>query len=124
MSQAILEKALELGKKIAESDEFKDLQAKEKNMLQDKEAGRLLKSFQELQKEYQEKQMQGEQLTPADIKRFEAHETKMLENPLIREFYESQNKFQELLDTVNYTINQAMLEKRREVHGASCTPSG
>ncbi|WP_034638823.1 YlbF family regulator [Desulfofalx alkaliphila] len=128
MSQAIMDQALELGRRISESAEFKAVQEKEKNMLQDEAAQKLLKEFQELQQKNQQKQMQGKQITPEDIKEFEAMELKMLENPFIKDFSEAQNAFQNLLNTVNQTINKAMLSARDEQQQctscSTCSPTG
>ncbi|MBM7854147.1 cell fate (sporulation/competence/biofilm development) regulator YlbF (YheA/YmcA/DUF963 family) [Desulfohalotomaculum tongense] len=124
MSQQILDQALELGKLIAESEEFSAVQEKEAAMLKDPAAQELLKEYQQLQQQYQQKQMRGEQITPEEIKAFEEKEVKMLENQFINEFHKAQNKFQNLLNTVNETINKAMLEKRGHQHGASCSTSG
>ncbi len=124
MSQAIIDKALELGKKIADSDEFNEVQEKEKLMLQDPAADQLLRQFQQLQMKHQQKQMQGKQLSQDDIQEFETFETKMLENPKIKDFYEAQSKFQDLLNNVNQTINKAMMEKRNHINGDGCTTSG
>lgn len=119
-----MEKALELGKRIADSAEFNEVQEKEAAMLKDPAASELLQSFQQLQQQYQQKQMQGEQLAPEEIKAFEEKEATMMENPFIKEFQEAQEKFQNVLNTVNQTINQAMMDKRNAEHGASCSSSG
>ena len=124
MSQHIFDQALELGRRISECQEFKEVQEKENAMLQDSAAQELLKEFQQMQQVNQQKQMQGQQITPEDIKAFEAMELRMMENPLIREFSESQNKFQNLLNTVNQTINKAMLANRAPHGGESCSTKG
>ncbi|MBO8137593.1 MAG: YlbF family regulator [Desulfotomaculum sp.] len=124
MSKQILEKALELGKHIAESEEFASVQEKEAAMLQDPDAKKLLMEYQELQQKYQQKQMQGEKITPEDIKIFESKEIEMLDNENIKKFHEAKDKFQDLLNLVNETINKAMLEKRNSAAQSDCSSSG
>lgn len=119
MSQEVFEQALELGRKIAESEEFKEVQRAESAMLKDSEAQKLLMEFQLLQQQQRQKQQSGISLTAEDIKQFEQIESKMLQNPLIKSFSEAQHKFQELLNAVNETINKTMLGKK-DVAGSSC----
>lgn len=120
MSQQVLDQAFELGKKIAESDEFKAVQQAESTMLSDPEAQKLLMEFQQMQQQQRQKQESGLPITPDEIKNFEQMELKMLQNPLIKNFSEAQHNFQELLNTVNETINNTMLDKRDNA-GSSCS---
>ncbi|MCL0107831.1 YlbF family regulator [Peptococcaceae bacterium] len=119
MSQEVFEQALELGRKIAESEEFKEVQRAESAMLKDSEAQKLLMEFQLLQQQQRQKQQSGISLTAEDIKQLEQIESKMLQNPLIKSFSEAQHKFQELLNAVNETINKTMLSKR-DAAGLGC----
>lgn len=121
MSQQIFDQALELGKRISASDEFKAVQAKEAAMFQDEAAQGLLKEFQQLQQGHQQKQEQGHQITPAEIKSFEEMELKMLENPLIKAFSEAQSAFQKLLENVNKTINETMIPNTEPAADSSCS---
>lgn len=109
MAQHILDMALELGQLIKESDQFKNAQQKENTMLQDANAQKLLDKYQKIQQEYQQRQIQGKQLTPEDIKDFELMELKLLENPLIKDFTEAKGNFDDLLKSVNETINKTMI---------------
>lgn len=108
MSQNILDMAFELGKLIKESQIFKNVQQNENLMLQDDTAKKLLSEYQKLQQAYQQKQLQGQKLTPEDIKVFENMELKLMENPLIKDFTEAKGIFDDLLKKVNETINTAM----------------
>lgn len=108
MAQHILDMALELGKLIKESEQFKNTQIKEADMFQDEEAKKLLGVFRDTQMAYAQKQQKGEKLTPGDIKAFEEMELTLLENSNIKEFTEAKGLFDDLLKTVNETINKAM----------------
>jgi cell fate (sporulation/competence/biofilm development) regulator YlbF (YheA/YmcA/DUF963 family) len=109
MKQNILDMALELGKLIKESEHFKKVQHNETIMLQDAAAQKLLTDYQKLQQAYQLKQQQGQKLTPEDIKAFEELEIKLLENSYIKEFTEAKGVFDDLLKSVNETINKSMM---------------
>jgi cell fate (sporulation/competence/biofilm development) regulator YlbF (YheA/YmcA/DUF963 family) len=109
MAQHILDMALELGKLIKESDQFKDVQAKEGIMLQDAKARELLNNYQKIQQDYQQRQIKGIKLTPEDIKAFEEMEVKLLENGSIKDFTEAKGNFDDLLKNVNETINKSMI---------------
>lgn len=56
MSQDVFEKATALGNSIIDSEEFKEIQKREKDMLGDPDAQNLLKKFHELQSIQKEKQ--------------------------------------------------------------------
>lgn len=123
MVQHILDMSLELGKLIKQSEAFKQLQAKEAVMLQDDNAQKLLADYQKIQLTYQQKQMQGQKLTPEDIKAFEEMELKLLENHYIKDFVKAKGVLEDLLKSVNETINKAMLGgKTSQEAEASCPP--
>lgn len=123
MKQNILDMALELGKLIKESEQFKTVQNKENIMLQDGPAQKLLTEYQKTQLAYQQKQLQGQKLTPEDIKAFEELEIKLLENSYIKDFTEAKGIFDDLLKTVNETINNAMMADETS-QNSSCSSSG
>lgn len=122
MKQNILDMALELGKLIKESEQFKTVQNKENVMLQDVPAQKLLTDYQKTQLAYQQKQQQGQKLTPEDIKAFEELEVKLLENSYIKDFTEAKGIFDDLLKTVNETINNAMMADETP-QSSSCSSS-
>lgn len=98
MSQAVMDKAAELGNLITETEEFKTVKEKQAAMFANGSAVELLQAYDQLKKEQKEKQENGQSLTEEDSKALEGAQTRLNENPAIREFFEAQNEFQELLN--------------------------
>jgi cell fate (sporulation/competence/biofilm development) regulator YlbF (YheA/YmcA/DUF963 family) len=115
MSQTIVEQAKVLGNLLKESAEFKEVKVKEAAMLQDAEAQKLLSEQQQMQQSLQVKQMQGQQMTQEDMQAYRDLETKMLANPFVKDFFDTRDKFENLLNTVNQTINNELTD-----HHDSC----
>ncbi|MBO8136970.1 MAG: YlbF family regulator [Desulfotomaculum sp.] len=99
ISEELKQKAKELGTLITKTDEYKEVKSKQEVMFENEESMQLLAEFNKLQAQNHKKQQEG-QLTPGDMKAIEQAELKMLDNPLIKEFHESQVKFQRLLNEV------------------------
>ncbi|MEG6615643.1 YlbF family regulator [Peptococcaceae bacterium 1198_IL3148] len=119
MSQNIVEQATLLGNLLKESAEFKEVRAKEAAMLQDAEAQKLLNEQQQVQQSLQMKQMQGQQLTQEDMAAYKELESKMLANPLVKDYFDTRDKFENLLNTVNQTINNALMGQQDSC-GSGC----
>lgn len=111
MSQAVMEKASELGRLITETEEFSVVKEKQSVMFKNGAAVELLRSYDELKKQQKEKQEKGEQLTEEDMKTLELAEEKLSENPTIKEFFEAQQKFQEMLNKVIELVVKPCKEK-------------
>lgn len=122
--EQILQKALELGKVIAQSEEYKVMRDKEAVMLNDPAAAELIKKFQDLQQTHEMIQMQGNQLTESQINDVYDMEEKMLANPIIKDFTEAQDKFHHVLGEVNEKISEGIEGKPRESCGCSSCGSG
>lgn len=121
MSQNIMEQAALLGNMLKESAEFKAVREREEAMLQDADASKALNQHQQMHTSLQMKQMQGQQLTQEDIQAFKDFESKMMENATVKEFNEAREKFEQLLNQVNTTINNALLADRNACgSGCSC----
>ncbi len=127
MSDMVLEKALELGKLIAESDKYKTMREKEAAMMSDVDAIMFIEKFQGLQQQHQMLRMQGHELTEEQLNEVYALEDQMMSHPLIREFAEIQENFQKFLGQVNERISEGIEGKPPESHGScgcsSCGPS-
>ncbi|WP_041274573.1 YlbF family regulator [Desulforamulus reducens] len=118
MSNVVLERALELGKLIAQSEEYKTMRAKEAAMMADVDALALIEKFQQLQQSHQMYRMQGKELTDEQLNDAHAMEDQMMGNNLIREFAEIQEKFQKFLNQVNDQISEG-IEGPKEPQGCS-----
>ncbi|AQS59269.1 YlbF family regulator [Desulforamulus ferrireducens] len=122
MSDVVLEKALELGKLIAESDKYKTMRQKEAAMMSDVDAMMLIERFQGLQQRHQLMRMQGKELTEEQMNEVYALEDQMMANPLIREFAEIQESFQKFLNQVNERISEGI--EGKPAAGHSCSTCG
>ncbi|SHE40693.1 Cell fate regulator YlbF, YheA/YmcA/DUF963 family (controls sporulation, competence, biofilm development) [Desulforamulus putei DSM 12395] len=123
MSDVVLEKALELGKLIANSEKYKTMREKEAAMMSDADAVALIEKFQHLQHSHQMMRMQGHELTDEQLNEVYALEDQMMANPLIREFAEIQDQFQKFLNQVNERISEGIEGNPPETHSCSaCGP--
>lgn len=120
MSDMVLEKALELGKMIAESENYKAMRQKEAAMMADPDAIFLIEKFQHLQQSHQMLRMQGKELSEEQLNEAHALEDKMMENSLIREFAEIQDQFGKFLNQVNERISEGIEGPREEHNCSSC----
>ncbi|CCO09352.1 YlbF family regulator [Desulforamulus hydrothermalis] len=123
MSDLVLEKALELGKLIADSEKYKIMREKEAAMMADAAAVELIEKFQRLQQSHHMMRMQGHELTDEQLSEVYALEDQMMENHHIREFAEIQDQFQKFLNEVNERISEGIEGKPKEQHNcAACGP--
>lgn len=105
MSQAVMEKAGELGQLITQTEEFNAVKEKQSIMFKNGMALQLLKSYDELKRQQKEKLEKGEQLNAEDKQAMEAAEGKIAKNDSIQQFFEAQNKFQQLLnETIDLVV--------------------
>jgi cell fate (sporulation/competence/biofilm development) regulator YlbF (YheA/YmcA/DUF963 family) len=104
----ILEKAQKLGKKLSESKELLTMREAEKMMLENDEARDSIAKFDEKQRAYQVIQAQGMQLTEGQTKELEDLELKMMNNPYVYNFFKAQQEFQNILESINNIIGEAI----------------
>jgi len=107
----VLEKAFELGKFIAETEEYKQMKNAEEFVRKDEIAMKKLREFQMMRQSYQRMQMSGQQLTQEHIQKLRDSEKKMLENRAIKSYYEARERFQSLVQKVNGQIQEGMGEQ-------------
>jgi len=105
---SILEKAYELGQEISTSKELNEMKNAEMAMMQDEAAQQIIKEFNEKQKVYLEIQRKGEQLSATQKEDVEELERKMLDNPLIYQFFAAQQNFEKVLEEINNIIAKAI----------------
>lgn len=104
----ILEKAQELGKILSESKELITMREAEKMMLENDEARNSIAKFDEKQRAYQVIQAQGMQLTEGQTKELEDLELKMMNSPYVYNFFKAQQEFQNILESINNIIGEAI----------------
>lgn len=111
MSEQVMEKARELGRVIAESAEFKDVQKRRDEMFANEACRDLLYAFHQMQQRVAETQKQGREVPPEEQRALEQMELKMAENPLVQAFNEAQKKFQDLLNKAMEIVIRTGVER-------------
>lgn len=114
---SIIEKAKELGKVLSESKELNTMREAEKMMMENQEARDSIGQFDEKQRASQVIQAQGLQLTEGQVKELEELEFKMLNNPYVYNFFKAQQEFQNILESINNIIGEAIGIKQQ---GCGC----
>lgn len=108
MSQAILDKARELGLALSESKEFINVREAESTMMQDPEAQIIIQEFQSKQHTLQSMQAQGLPFSEDQQREFGECQQRMFNNPHISKFFQAQEKFEIILDQVNKIISESI----------------
>ena len=110
----VMSQALDLGKVISETDEYKNMKQAEDNIRADEEANKLMRDYQMLQSSYQRMQMTGNQLTEEHINKLKRVEEQTIGNNLIKAYYDASAQFHQLVDQVNAKIQEGI---------AGCAPA-
>ncbi len=113
MSTEVIRKASELAQAIAESEELANLRAAEAKLQMDPEAMRLLEEVQRLQ---HMAQMSG---TPEAMQQLEEAFNKFAENEVAKEYLEANQKFSQMIETVNSLLQEAIEGPKQHGHGCS-----
>ena len=114
MSDAVLDKARELGRVLTQSPEYRDVKAKQKVMFNDNAALEMLKTFHLMQDAAQKKQAKGEALSRKELRALEEMELKMAAHPAISAFHESQRNYQNLINKVLETVIRVQKEEQEQ----------
>ena len=113
-----MEYAEDLAEAIVESQEFQELKDKEETMVEDEDAKTMLD---ELNAKYQQAQMMqknGQQMSDEQKQELQVMEQKMKKNDKISEFYEAQNHFNQLMNSVNQVITQKLQGEEEQAEAA------
>ena len=113
-----MEYAEDLAEAIVESQEFQELKDKEEVMVEDEDAKTMLD---ELNAKYQQAQMMqknGQQMSDEQKQELQVMEQKMKKNDKISEFYEAQNHFNQLMNSVNQVITQKLQGEEEQAEAA------
>jgi cell fate (sporulation/competence/biofilm development) regulator YlbF (YheA/YmcA/DUF963 family) len=104
----ILGKAQELARVLSESKELVTMREAEKMMLENDEARNAIAKYDEKQRAYQVIQAQGMKLTEGQAKELEDLELNMMNNPYVYNFFKAQQEFQNILESINNIIGEAI----------------
>lgn len=120
MNEAIVEKAVELGKTISSSDEMKEYIKKEIEYNSDSEAQRITKEYNELRESLAQK-AKSEDITPMEMleirKQLGAKFDEVSKHPVIGEYLEAKRKMEEILGKVNAVIRYYVTGETDEGEG-------
>jgi len=114
MNKDVFEKAKALGQSIVESEEFKEVQRREDEIIKDASAQALLKRYHELQNLHKEKTKNGDSLSDEEKAELQQVQMKVMENKTIKSFSEAQEKFQHMMNQVMKVIRDAGSERLKE----------
>ena len=117
----VLDKAKELGEEISASQEIIRMRDTQNSMLASPEATSLVEEFNIKQKKYMELRNQGVELTDSQKKDVEDLEKRMLDNPLIVDFFRAQQEFERMLEGINNIISKAISGEQSSCSGGGCS---
>jgi len=103
-----LEKCIELGKILAQTDQFKAVKEAEHGLLHDAEARKLVEDLQLLQQDQLKKQMAGLELTEEDKKKMFATEQTAIQHPVVRASHMANANFQDLMKEISKKIREGI----------------
>lgn len=118
---SVLDRARELATEILESSELNEMRNTEKTMLNDEDAQKLIQEFKDKQKAYQLVKSQGKELTESQQQEVDDLETRMLDNPLILDYFRAQQNFENMLGEINNIIAGAISGGECECSDDCCT---
>ena len=110
----VINYAEELADAIVESSEFQELKDKEAVMVEDEEAKSMLDDLNAKYQQAQMMQQNGQQLSDEQRQELSTMEQKMKQNDKIAEFYEAQDHFNQLMNSVNQVITNKLQENPEE----------
>lgn len=105
-----LEKCIELGSILAETEEFKRMKQAEYTLLHDETARKLVEDLQQMQQECRSIEMTGQKLTEEKINAIKDLEKTAMANPTVRMSHEANTEFQKIMFQISAKIRQGIKE--------------
>jgi len=118
---SVIEQARLLGEEIANSPELAAMRDAQEAMLRDPQAQEIIQEFQDKQRAFQMIQSQGHQLTDSQKKDVEDLERRMMEHPLIVDFFRAQQDFEGMLEQINNIISEAISGAQHSCSDECCS---
>lgn len=119
-TEKIIQMAFELGNNIAQSEEMDALQAMQIKLSVDPDASALVSYYQEARTKIENKMRDGLQIMPAEEKELEELQQKLNDNEIVKELIQVQEKFNNLMQSVYFAMNQAMTGESCSSDCSSC----
>ncbi len=107
-TEKIIQMAFELGNNLAQSEEAVAMQAMQEKVSQDQDAALLLNQYQDARTKLENKIRDGLEIMPAEQQQIQALEEQLRGNSTIQELIQVQEKFNNLMQGVNFAMNQAL----------------
>ncbi|WP_227937877.1 YlbF family regulator [Alkalihalobacillus deserti] len=111
----VYDKAQELKRTLAESEEFIGLKSLHEQIATDEVASRMLNNFRQLQLELQQKQMQGVQITEEEAQQAQQQFELVQQHELISKLMEAEQRLSVIIGDVNKIITEPL----EEIYGES-----
>ncbi|MFC0561768.1 YlbF family regulator [Halalkalibacter alkalisediminis] len=111
----VYDKAHELKRTLAESEEFTGLKSLHVQIAADEVASRMLNNFRQLQLELQQKQMQGIQITEEEAQKAQQQFELVQQHELISKLMDAEQR----LSVIIGDINKIITEPLEEIYGDS-----
>lgn len=99
---------MELGKIIAQTEEYKAMKEAEYNLLHDAEARKMVENLQQLQIDQAKRQMAGIELTEEEKKKLQQTEQTTVQNPVVRASHIANANFQDLMKEISKKIREGI----------------
>ena len=115
----VMEYAEELADAIVDSQEFQELKEKEEVMVEDQDAKSMLDNLNAKYQQVQMMQQNGKEIGDEQKQELQMMEQKMKQNDKISEFYEAQNHFNQLMNSVNQVITDKLQGNEEEAAEAA-----
>ncbi|MHB8158522.1 MAG: YlbF family regulator [Desulfocucumaceae bacterium] len=116
---SIFDQAQDLGRGIAGTSEYANMQAAEDAVKNDSDALKAVKEFQDLQQSYYQMQVSGQQLTDEHLQKLKETEDSAMSNALVKEYYDTRLKFHQIVEKVNAKIQEGITGVSPE-HSCGC----
>lgn len=105
---SVIEKAMELGKEISKTEQYKELERVTQNMEEDTAASKMINDIQELQQQMQFAQQSGVEPSAEQIQLFNDIKAKMDSSLTIQAYARAQNEFSQFMQEINYAIGEGI----------------
>ena len=107
-TEKIIQMAFELGNTIAQSPEVQAMQEMQGKIAQDAEASALINRYQEARIKMDNKMNDGLSIMPEEENHIRIMEQQLNESPLVQELIQVQEKFNNLMQSVYFTLNEGI----------------
>lgn len=102
------DKALELGRAIRESEQYRELQRAGDNLKEDSSAREIVKNVQEARQQLEFMQQSGVEPNQEQVDNINSLQEQMQANLTVRVFVKAQEEFGEVLQQVNQAISEGI----------------